>query len=130
MLTQTDTLAAERFRTILAEGISQTGYDAYGAGEEADPDRVAHAVLDDFSEFRFERRVNEHGVAVRRVVVASGWEVDPDPSARCEPGIHHREHVPGGDLIREWLATYPTIPDDVTGDPEAVIVAKLRRILA
>lgn len=77
MLTQTDTLAAEHFRTILAEGVRQAGYDAYGAGQEADPERVAHAVLDDFSEFRFERRVNEHGVAVRRVVVASEWEVDP-----------------------------------------------------
>lgn len=31
--------------------------------------------------------------------------------------------------IRAWLATYPPIPDDVTGDPEAMIVVRLRRIL-
>jgi len=31
--------------------------------------------------------------------------------------------------IRHWLATYPPIPDDVTDDPEAMIVARLRRLL-
>jgi hypothetical protein len=31
--------------------------------------------------------------------------------------------------IRSWLATYPDIPEDVTGDPEAMIVVRLRRIL-
>lgn len=32
--------------------------------------------------------------------------------------------------VREWLATYPEIPVDVTGDPEAMIVVKLRKMLA
>ncbi|GIM88794.1 hypothetical protein Ato02nite_005870 [Paractinoplanes toevensis] len=31
--------------------------------------------------------------------------------------------------VRRWLATYPPIPDDVSGDPEAMIVARLRRML-
>lgn len=32
--------------------------------------------------------------------------------------------------IRAWVGTYPPIPDDVTGDPETMIVASIRRILA
>jgi hypothetical protein len=69
MTDQTDALAAERFRRIVAEAIDKPGMDA--PWDEAQP------VLDRFPEVHFERHVNENGVAMRRVVVASGWEVDP-----------------------------------------------------
>lgn len=31
--------------------------------------------------------------------------------------------------VRAWLATYPQIPADVQGDPEAMIVVRLREML-
>lgn len=31
--------------------------------------------------------------------------------------------------LRSWLDTYPPLPDDVTGDPELMVVAKVRAIL-
>jgi hypothetical protein len=69
MTDQPDVLAAERFRNIVAEAIDKPGMDA--------PWNEAQPVLDRFPEVRFERHVNENGVAVRRVVVVSEWEVDP-----------------------------------------------------
>lgn len=31
--------------------------------------------------------------------------------------------------VHEWLATYPDMPGNVSGDPEAMIVVRLRRML-
>lgn len=78
MTEQPDALAAERFRHIVAEAIDKPGMDA--PWDEAQP------VLDRFPEARFERHVNEHGVAMRRVVAASEWEVDPEPAPVAPPG--------------------------------------------
>lgn len=79
MTDQPDVLATERFRNIVAEAIDKPGMDA--PWDEAQP------VLDRFPEARFERHVNEHGVAMRRVVVASGWEVDPTPAPVIDPSL-------------------------------------------
>jgi hypothetical protein len=86
----TDPLAVERFRTILTDTIRDTGYDAYGMADEADPDTVAIRLVHQFPEAHFEHRVNEHGAAVRRVVVAGEWETDPNPPEReARPMVDH-----------------------------------------
>lgn len=73
-MTAADPLAAERFRTIVAEAIDKPGMDA--PWQEAEP------IVDRFPDAYFEHRTNEHGVRVRRVVVASEWEVDPTSQSR------------------------------------------------
>lgn len=71
-----DVLAVERFRTIASDAIGETGYDAYGHGEEADPDIAASKILSQFPSAQFVRDVNSAGVAVRRLVMYGEWEVD------------------------------------------------------
>jgi hypothetical protein len=83
---ETDPLAVERFRTILTDAIRDTGYDAYAMGADAAPETAAVMLLGKFPDAHFARRVNEHGVAVRRVVVASEWENDPNPAQEPQAG--------------------------------------------
>lgn len=80
MTDQPDVLAGERFRTILADAITSASSTIDRGDYDEDlvaPGAGADSIVVQFPEARFEHRVNEHGVAVRRVVVASGWEVDP-----------------------------------------------------
>jgi hypothetical protein len=82
-MTDTDPLAAERFRTVLTDVIGKQIDDHYDGGAHANEDEVAKDILDHFPEAHFEHRTNEHGVPMRRVAVAGEWEVDPAPSAKC-----------------------------------------------
>lgn len=83
-MTATDPLAHERFRTILAEAVRSTGYDAYADGQDADPDVAASKVLALFPDARFQLALNEHGVKVRRLVIHGEWEVNPTPASSTE----------------------------------------------
>lgn len=66
-----------------------------------------------------------------------GLNLDVDPAYRLHQLMHaHDQLITSYDAmagklaeVKAWLATYPPIPFDVTGDPEAVIVARLRRML-
>jgi hypothetical protein len=87
----TDPLAHERFRTTLADAIGETGYDAYAAGSDADPDVSASKVLDAFPEAHFEREINGAGVAMRRVVAVGVWEVDPVQPSAPDPVVDASE---------------------------------------
>lgn len=71
----TDPLAQERFRTLVADAIGGPPITATGSYL---PNTVR--VVDAFPEARFEHRTNEAGVRLRRVAVASEWEVDPLPA--------------------------------------------------
>lgn len=66
-----DPMAHERLRTIL----NSAADDAWV--EDDFSQRIGDIAADQFPEARFERQVNEHGVAVRRVVAVTEWEVDP-----------------------------------------------------
>lgn len=79
MTDQPDALAIERFRTILMDVQEAADYALMGDTDQvaAPWDDVANRALNAFPEARFERRVNEHGVAMRRVVAVGEWEVDP-----------------------------------------------------
>ncbi len=79
----TDHLARERFRTIVMEPVVAEANRIYEGGASFDDDGVAEGIVDLFPEARFEYKVNAVGVPVRRVAVASGWEVDPNPKVRC-----------------------------------------------
>lgn len=63
-----------------------------------------------------------------------GWDrldalVDVDPLELRDIAFQLAgEHAKLAEL-RRWLATYPPIPDDVTGDPELMVVRTVRRIL-
>jgi hypothetical protein len=85
-MSDTDPLAHERFRTILTDAVESTGYDAYANGLDADPDVASSKVIGLFPEAYFEHRTNDAGVRVRRVVVASEWEVDPEPASLAPDG--------------------------------------------
>ena len=95
MTDQPDVLATERFRTILTDVQEAADYALMGDTDQvvASWDDVADRVLNAFPEARFERHVNERGVAMRRVVVASKWEVDPNPPARRQCMEHGSRSV-------------------------------------
>jgi hypothetical protein len=97
-MSDTDPLAHERFRTILTDAVESTGYDAYANGLDADPDVASSKVIGLFPEAYFEHRTNDAGVRVRRVVVASEWEVDPEPapvnSGRCTDPACSTAYIP------------------------------------
>lgn len=75
---ETDPLAVERFRTILADALGQAANEEDGY---VDPEALADEFLPSFPGARFERTVNPAGVRVRRLVVVTDWEVDPDQAA-------------------------------------------------
>lgn len=69
-----DPLANERFRTIVADAT------------DSNPDGLrVRNLVDAFPDAHFEYRRNAAGVRIRRVVVASHWEVDTDQSAGVHP---------------------------------------------
>lgn len=144
-MTAADPLAAERFRTIVAEAIDKPGMDA--PWQEAEP------IVGRFPNAYFEYRTNEHGVRVRRVVVASEWEVDPTsaPPAESDAGARHpfvgtrykgREvdtcshvavvapglgvmcHAPSGDPVHgdERAAPEVSVPRDVANLAENLLI--------
>jgi hypothetical protein len=77
-MSDTDPLAHERFRTILMGPIEAEADLIYEGGGSYDDDAVVEALADLFPDAHFEHRTNDAGVRVRRVVVAGGWEVDPE----------------------------------------------------
>jgi hypothetical protein len=97
-MTSTDPLAIERFRTILTDIIGRQIDDHYDGGAYADEDEVTKEVLDQFPDAHFEYRTNEHGVRVRKVVVASEWENDPTPEplsiGRCTDTACSSAYIP------------------------------------
>jgi hypothetical protein len=136
---ENDPMALARLRNVIAETIDRPGMD--------DPWHQAAPIAAVFPSAHFEREVNEHGVPMRRLVVTGEWEMDPakprdaDLSRRPDgqllewgDGRWHEVAEPPtatGPLaeIHAWLATYPPMPDVVTGDPEASIVVRLRKML-
>lgn len=87
----TDIMAKEAFRTALAETIRAVGYDAYGTGADADPDRVAGGVVDQFREVEWEFHTNEHGVPVKRLAIRGEWVVDLMPAVeQASAGVVRR----------------------------------------
>jgi len=81
----TDQLAVEAFRSKVESIVHDVGYDANGMGAVANPDVVAGAVVDTLTDAHYEYHTNEAGVAMRRVVVATEWEVDPTPRLTGRP---------------------------------------------
>jgi cytochrome c1 len=69
-------LAAERFRTIVADAIAGHPVGSGRGSQAAEVEDVADA----FPDARFEYQTNDAGVRLRRVAVASEWEVDPLPA--------------------------------------------------
>ena len=104
-MSRTDPMAAERLRTIL--------YDTHGYMHDNPTTCLAvNDTLDVLKEPRFERSLSPAGVPVRRVVVATAWETDPEPL--------HPNHVRNarrtlenttGDLMGDSLEQVLTEPD-------------------
>ncbi len=78
-------LATERFRTLITAPMEDEADRIYSGGEPFDEDAVAQKIVDQFPEAHYAHKVNDAGVAMRRVIVASRWEVDPEETAlpRC-----------------------------------------------
>lgn len=97
-----------------------------GEDSEADGQYCANRLLDDMvASVTWETDVSSAGVPVRRYVLRGGWEVDP-----LGPRTVPTEPKPNVlDELRAWLATYPPFPFDVSRDPEAMIVVRLREML-
>lgn len=77
--------AAQQIRDQLPSDLAGDGvvtcYECKAEIElDDDSERIVEAVAGQFT-VSFERRVNEHGVAVRRVVLRGLEEVDPNPPA-------------------------------------------------
>lgn len=73
-------LAIERFRTILIDAIkaASDGVGRNGEWHFPEPESLAAGMLPDLLvEAHFEYQTNGAGVAMRRVVIASDWEIDP-----------------------------------------------------
>ncbi len=82
-MTDNDPMARERLRTILADRIE---YADAANGHQTTADTLAPELLTEFGAMRFEYKVNEHDVPVRRVVAATVWEVDPERKAHGDGG--------------------------------------------
>ena len=93
-MTSTDPLAHERFRTILSDRVHDIdmetdSYHDLSAGD------VVDQLAAEFPEAHFEYRTNEQGVRVRKVVVKSREEVDPNAviaGASLGEQSHDAEH--------------------------------------
>lgn len=80
-----DPIAHERFRTICDDTIER---EDSGDDYPTTSDMLAAVLTQRFPTAHFERTVNEHGVAVRRVHVVGEWEVDPEPCRDRVTGLH------------------------------------------
>jgi hypothetical protein len=85
-MSNTYPLARERFRTILLDPIEAEADRIFEGGVSYADDAVVEALADLFPDAHFEHRTNGAGVRVRRVVVASEWEVDPEPASLAPDG--------------------------------------------
>jgi hypothetical protein len=77
-MTSADPLADERFRTIVSDTLRDFVTENYP--DSWFDDSSVSMLAREFPEAHFEYRTNEAGVRLRKVVVESGWEVDPLPA--------------------------------------------------
>lgn len=84
-MSDADPLARERFRTILLGPIEAEANLIYEGGGSYADEAVVADLIGQFPEAYFERRTNDNGVRMRRVVVISEWEVDPMPAVEKMP---------------------------------------------
>lgn len=75
-MTSIDPLAGERFRTILGDRLHDIDLDFDGV--DVSTGDLVDRIIDEFPQAHFEYRVNEAGVRVRKVVVESREESDPN----------------------------------------------------
>jgi hypothetical protein len=114
-MSDTDPLARERFRTILLgpiEAEAERIWDDHGIsyGDDA----AAAEIVGSFPEAYFERRTNDNGVRMRRVVVIGEWEVDPMPAVKNmqEPCDTCASDECGAPSLAEVVAVLRTGSDD------------------
>lgn len=116
---RTDELARNAALHALAGAIQTEGYDAFGMGRDADPERVASGVLDQHT-VTWETDVNSAGVPVRRYVLRGAWEVNPtalrtalDAMPAPDPAELIRPVPARGSLVRyagrEWFVGRSTV---------------------
>jgi len=84
-MTSADPLAHERFRTIVGDTLSDFLQEYYPNAwlNDASVEMLAA----EFPEAHFEYRTNEAGVRLRKVVMESREEVDPNPAPAPALGV-------------------------------------------
>ena len=94
---QSDPLASNAARNILAAFIASYSVDLTedeAADTMENAERIAGIIVTEHT-ITWEHTVNDAGVAVRRYVARSAWEVDPNPPKRGRPDLYTLLAEPG-----------------------------------